>query len=107
MVQTVCRYLFSSLRNFGDHLKKSSNFEQRDRKYVKTWGSGARERGQKSLQKYFYCIPFAFITFFPTLLSLFCASKVETELQIYNFTILRTVIILVLNFRQLLLFRMR
>ena len=62
MVKTVCRYLFSSSRNkeanIGEHLKNSSNFEQRERKYVNTWGGGGRARGQKSLQKHSYCIPF-------------------------------------------------
>ena len=67
MVQTVCRYLFSSSRskeaNIGDHLRKGSIFEQRERKYANTWGGGGRARGQKSLQKHFYyCIPFVFIT---------------------------------------------
>ena len=50
----------SSLRNreasFGDHLKKGSNFEQRERKYANTWGGGGRACGQKTLQKYFHCI---------------------------------------------------
>ena len=41
--------------------KNSSNFEQRERKYANTWGGGSRARGQKSLQKHFYCIPFVFI----------------------------------------------
>ena len=54
MVRTICRYLFSSSRNkeanIGDHLKKDSNFEQRERKYAKTWGGGESARGQKSLQ---------------------------------------------------------
>ena len=44
---------FSSSRNkeanIGDHLKKGSNFEQRERKYANTWGGGGRARGQKSL----------------------------------------------------------
>ena len=65
MVKTVCRYIFSSLRNkeanIGEHLK-TANFEQRERKYAKTWGGGGRARGQKSLQKHFYCIPFVFVT---------------------------------------------
>ena len=66
MVKIVCRYLFSSWRtregNIGDHLTKGSIFEQRDRKYADTWGGGGRARGQKSLQKHFYCIPFVSIT---------------------------------------------
>ena len=66
MVKTVCRYLFPSLRNgeanIGEHLKKGSNFEQRERKYADTWGGGGRARGQKSHQKHFYCILFVFIT---------------------------------------------
>ena len=67
MVKTVCRYHFSSSRNkeanIWEHLKKGSNSEQRDRKYANTWGGGGRARGQKSLQKHFYCIFFVFITF--------------------------------------------
>ena len=66
MVKTVCRYLFSSSRNkqanIGEHLKNRSNFEQRERKYANTWGGGGRARGQNSLQKHSYCIPFVFIT---------------------------------------------
>ena len=58
MVQTVCRCHFSSSRNreanIGDQLKKSSNFEQRERKYANTWGGGGRARGQKTHQNYFY-----------------------------------------------------
>ena len=46
----------------GDHLKKSSNFDQRERKYANTWSGGGHARGQKSLQKHFYCIPFVFKT---------------------------------------------
>ena len=42
--------------------KNSSNFEQRERKYANTWGGGGRARGQKSLQKHSYCIPFVFLT---------------------------------------------
>ena len=38
MVETVCRYILSSLRNreanIGEHLKKGSNFEQRERKML-------------------------------------------------------------------------
>ena len=45
--------------------------------------------------------------FVSTPLSLLCASKVATELCIRDFTIFRTVIIFVLVFRQLLIFRMR
>ena len=56
MMQTVCRYVFSSLRNreanIDEHLKKGSNFEQLERKYANTWGSGGRARGQKSLLLY-------------------------------------------------------
>ena len=66
MVQTVCRYLFSFASNkeanIGEHLKKGSNFEQRERKYANTWGAGGRARGQKSLQNHFYGIFFVFIT---------------------------------------------
>ena len=66
MVQTVCCYLFSFPRNkeanIGEHLEKGSNFEQLERKYAITWGGGGPTRGQKSLQKHFYCIPFVFIT---------------------------------------------
>ena len=66
MRKTVCRYLFSSLRNreadIGDHLKKGSKSEQRERKYANTWGGGGRARGQQSLQNHFSCIPFVFIT---------------------------------------------
>ena len=51
---------FSSFRNkeanIGDHIKKGSNFEQRDRKYANTWGGGGRARGQKSFLNHFYCI---------------------------------------------------
>ena len=64
--KTVCRYLFSSSRkkqaNIGEHLIKSSNLEQRERKYANTCGGGGRARGQNSLQKHSYCIPFVFIT---------------------------------------------
>ena len=31
---------------------------------VYTWGGGGRARGQKALQKHFYCIPFVFITIY-------------------------------------------
>ena len=66
MVKTVCRYLFSFLRNkqanIGEHQKNRSNFEQRERKYANTWGGGGRARGEKSLQKHFFSIPFVFIT---------------------------------------------
>ena len=84
MVKTVCRYLFSSLRNkeanVGDLLKNSFNFEQRERKYANTWGGGARLRGQKSFQKRFYCI-FLYIQEIVSIpFSLLCASKVATEL---------------------------
>ena len=44
--------------------KKSSNFEQRESKYANTWGGRGRVRGQKSLQKHFYCIPFVYNVFF-------------------------------------------
>ena len=68
MVKTVCQYLFSSLKNkeanIGEHLKNSSNFEQRQRKYANTWGGGGRARGQKSFHIHFYCIPFVIITNF-------------------------------------------
>ena len=43
-------------------LKNTSNFEQRERKYANTWGGAGRARGQNSLQKHSYCIPFVFIT---------------------------------------------
>ena len=45
--------------------------------------------------------------FVSTPLSLLCASKVATELWIHDSTIFRTVIIFVLIFRHLLIFRMR
>ena len=68
MVKTVCRYRFSSSRNreanIGEHLKKGSNFEQRERKYANTWGGGGRARGQKSHPNNFYCILFVFMTIF-------------------------------------------
>ena len=48
--------------NIGDHLKKGSNFEQRERKYANTWGGGGHARGHKSLQKHSYCILFVLIT---------------------------------------------
>ena len=68
MVKTVCRYLFSSSRNkeanIGEHSKKGSTFEQREREYANTWGDGGRARGQKSLQKHFFCIPFVFTTLY-------------------------------------------
>ena len=55
---------FSFLRNkeanFRDHLKISSNFEQRERKYGPTQGGGGRVCGLKSVQKHFYCIFFCF-----------------------------------------------
>ena len=44
------------------NIKKSSNFEKRERKYANTWGSGGRARGQKSLQSHFCCMPFVFRT---------------------------------------------
>ena len=50
--------------NIGEHLKNSSNFEQRERKYANTWGDGGRERGQKSPQKHSYCVPSVFITIY-------------------------------------------
>ena len=66
MVKTVCRYLFSSLRNkqanIGEQQRNSSDFEQRERKYANTWGGGGRARVQKSLHNHFYCIPFVVIT---------------------------------------------
>ena len=46
----------------GNIKKNSSNFEQRERKYANTWGGGGCARGQKSLQKHFYCILFVFKT---------------------------------------------
>ena len=49
-------------QTLGNIKKNSSNFEQRERKYANTWGSGGRARGHKSLQKQFYCIPFVFAT---------------------------------------------
>ena len=73
---------FSSLRNreanFGDHLKKGSSFEQRERKDANTWGGGGRARGQKSLQKYFHCIFLFLQKFGSTLFSLLCFRKVAT-----------------------------
>ena len=57
---------FFFFENYGSKhqgtFKKSSNFEKRERKYAITWGGGGRERGQKSIKKHFYCIPFVFIT---------------------------------------------
>ena len=48
--------------HWGTLKKNRSNFEQRERKYANTWGGGGRARGQNSLQKHSYCIPFVFIT---------------------------------------------
>ena len=49
MVKTVCRYLFH-LREIRKQtlgtFKKSSNFEQRERKYANTW-SGEISGGEK------------------------------------------------------------
>ena len=65
MRKIVCRYTFSSLRNkeenIGEHLKKGSSFEQRERKYANMWGGDGRARCQKTLQKHFYCILFVFL----------------------------------------------
>ena len=67
MVKSFFRYLFASLRNkevnITGHLKKGSNFEQRERKYANAWGGGDRARGQKSPQKHSYCFLFVYITF--------------------------------------------
>ena len=83
MVQTVSRYTFSSSRkkeaDIGDHLKRLF-FEQRERKNADTWGGGGHARGQKSLQKHSYCIPFIIITIRFHSASTLCASKVATEL---------------------------
>ena len=49
-------------RKHWESFKKCSNFEQRERKCANMWGSGGRARGQKLLQKLFYCILFVFIT---------------------------------------------
>ena len=51
-----------SKQTLGNIKKNRSNFEQRERKYANTWGGGGRARGQNSLQKHSYCIPFVFIT---------------------------------------------
>ena len=51
-----------SKQTLGNIQKNSSNFEQRERKYANTWGGGGPARGQKSLQKHSFCIPFVFIT---------------------------------------------
>ena len=48
--------------NIGDHLRKGSNFEQRERIYTNTWGGGGRARGQKLLENHLYLIPFVFVT---------------------------------------------
>ena len=45
-------------------IKKGSNFGKRERKYANAWGGGGRARGQKSLQKHFYCIRFEIVTIF-------------------------------------------
>ena len=45
--------------------------------------------------------------FVSTPLSLFCISTVATELRSDNFTVLRTVIIVVLTFRKLLFYKMQ
>ena len=75
---------FSSARkkeaNIGDHLKKGSNFEQRDREDAKTWGGGGLARGQKSLQKHFFVFLLYIEQFVSTPLSVLCFSKVVTEL---------------------------
>ena len=52
-----------SKQTLGNIKKNRSNFEQRERKYANTWDGGGRARGQNSLQKHSYCIPFVFITF--------------------------------------------
>ena len=51
-----------SKQTLGNIKKTGLIFEQRERKYANTWGGGGRSRGQKSLQKHSYCIPFVFIT---------------------------------------------
>ena len=53
-----------SKQTLGNIKKNKSNFEQRERKYANTWGGGGRARGQNSLQKHSYCIPFVFITIY-------------------------------------------
>ena len=51
-----------SKQTLGNIKKNRSNFEQRERKYANTWGGGGRARGQNSLQKHSYCLPFVFTT---------------------------------------------
>ena len=45
--------------------------------------------------------------FVSTPLPILCASKVATELRIHNFTIVRTIIIFVISFRQILILKMQ
>ena len=64
----------------GGHSKNSSNFEQRGRKYAKTWGSGGRVCGRSSLHKTFFCTVFVFVAIcFRSTVNL-GVSKVATEL---------------------------
>ena len=77
--------IFFHLREIGKQTlgtiqKKALYFEQRERNNANTLGGGSCARGQKPLQKHFYCIHFAVLTFFFIPLPLLCSFKVATEL---------------------------
>ena len=102
MLKTFSRYLFSSSgirdANIEEYFKKGSNFEQQERKYANTWGSGGRARGHKSLSK---------ITSIMFLLCFFSFPKVATEQRIHNFAVFRTVITFGVCFWHFLIFIIR
>ena len=111
MVQTVCRYLFSSSRNkqanIGEHLKNRSNLGCQSVNML-IRGVVAAVRVVKIHSK---STPIVFVLYLQQLvsppLSLLYASKVATELWIRDFTIFGTVIFFVSIFRQFLIFRKR
>ena len=88
-MKSVYRYLFSFLGNreadIGDNIEKGCNFEQRERKYAKTWGAGGHARCEKSLQRHIFCTFLYLKQFASTPVSLLCASKVANNLRIHNF----------------------
>ena len=89
MVKIVCRYLCWSLRNrdanIEDRLKKGSNFEQRERNYPSTLGSGSRARGLKSLQKQLYYFFGIYNNLIPLHFHLYAILKLQLN---WEFTIL-------------------